>query len=50
MPRSEFKQMYLARASDAESKSIAATCREMRECWRAIANCYRRMAEMAQYS
>jgi hypothetical protein len=50
MPRSEFKQMYLARALDADSRSIAATRQETRECWRAIATCYRRMAELAQPS
>ena len=50
MPRSEFRQIYLARATDADVRAIAATRQETRERWRAVANCYRRMAELAQPS
>ena len=48
MPRSEFRQLYLVRALDADGRAVNATRQETRDCWRAIANCYRRMADLAQ--
>jgi hypothetical protein len=47
MSRAEYRRLFLARAQDAESRASLAPRQEVRDSWRAIATCYRRMAEMA---
>jgi hypothetical protein len=50
MARSEYKQLFLARAQEAESRAMAAVRQEVRDSWRAIATCYRRMADVSQFA